>query len=179
MNREELAYLAGIVDGEGYIGAGKRRNLRVQVAMTDESLISWISEKWGKRSVVQDRGPGFRKLYTVYLTCQDAAKRLRELLPFLRVKRQQAEVGIRLAELRSVNWHTGGIKIDNIEDQDECVALLKKLKGGAVEFVLPEVLPQARPIRHGTRWGYHQGCKCGSCRGANATHSRKRRSSSR
>jgi hypothetical protein len=112
---EELAYLAGIVDGEGCIGAAflrdKRRNrsasvmFTVRVHMTDRQPIDLLSELYGGRIInYQDnrlapRRPGF--IWQGY--SGRGATLLQDILPYLRVKRGQAE-----AFLEAMNSFTGG-----------------------------------------------------------------------
>ena len=174
----ELAYLAGLIDGEGCIGANApRRHVRLGIVMSDKLAMSWIAEKLGKTLCVQRRSRyykckvTYRDLYSVNVVSQQAATLLRLLLPFLRTKRKQALVAIRLAELQGVNCHTGTMIIDNLEDQMYCVDMLRVLKKEDLDITLPEVRPQERPTRHGTRWGYQQGCRCEMCLAINKDHS--------
>ena len=57
MGTEILAYAAGIVDGEGYIGIRKGKptasrinfsyDLMVAIAMTDKEIIEWFHDNFG------------------------------------------------------------------------------------------------------------------------------------
>lgn len=100
----DLAYIAGLVDGEAYIGIKKSRankhltgrvnpgyHERIQVRMVDESAIKFIAETLGgwyykeKASVAKGR-----PLYSYQASDKAAAKILRLLLPYLKVKKRNA-----------------------------------------------------------------------------------------
>lgn len=164
----DRAYLAGIVDGEGTIGTSIRLQIRVVISMTDQRVIEWIAGRTGRTVRCQIR-PGVRPLYDVGWVSQQAAAVLRQLLPYLKVKDKQAVLAIRLAELKAVNLHTGGIPILNRDAQQSCADQIRRLKREDFEIEVPEVGPAVdRPVRHGTRRGYQQGCRCLLCRAANA-----------
>jgi hypothetical protein len=111
---EDLAYLAGIVDGEGYVGIKKSRayqcqgrvtpgyHARIQVRMVDEPTIAFLGETLGgwcflERAQTQGR----RTLYCYQASDLAAATALERLLPYLRVKRENAETVLALRELQS------------------------------------------------------------------------------
>jgi hypothetical protein len=101
----ELAYLAGFMDGEGTIGM--RRVVRprntsgysyepyVSCGNTDPSIVTWLSEIFGgqvrKRAVTRGRNhkPWF---YHWQVKSRSATAVCRVLLPYLRMKRPQAEL---------------------------------------------------------------------------------------
>ena len=97
----DLAYIAGIVDGEGYIGlinqeSGKRRiALRLTVVMNNHAVMRWLCKTTGlgalKREPRHIRG-NRQESYRWQVTCRQAAHLLMALYPFLKVKRQQAEI---------------------------------------------------------------------------------------
>lgn len=89
----EIAYVAGLFDGEGCITSGNG-HFRLQLAMTDQAVIYWLG-RWGgtvrERSVVGNRKRCWRWLV---MADEDVAATLAVLLPYLRVKRAQAEVAL-------------------------------------------------------------------------------------
>lgn len=108
---EERAYLAGLIDGEGsiYCGAiGTHRNKTcypcIAIGMTDRDVIEWISSRWGcKVSYVLKRtkNPNWLDQHFVRLSGKRAQLLCLVLLPYLRVKRRQAElVGLFPCEAR-------------------------------------------------------------------------------
>ena len=98
MKETEKAYLAGIVDGEGCIGIFNVRgsySLRLSVGMTDTQAIELLSSVTGKRiSSVTVRRPNCKVGYLVRLSGVDAQAFLNEILPYLRVKKNLAELAI-------------------------------------------------------------------------------------
>lgn len=109
-----IAYLAGLIDGEGYIGIKKVRpgrdraapsyHARLQVRMVDEPAIAFLTEACGGRYYEERTAPGKRRSLFCYQASDAKADAiLRELLPYLRVKRENA-----LAVLRLREWQSNG-----------------------------------------------------------------------
>jgi len=107
----DLAYAAGIIDGEGYIGIHKRKrklryseslsySLEVSVVMVEKEIPDWLRLKFGgsvrkilKRKERKD------------VWCWDIwAKKARDFLiiirPYLKIKQNQADLGIKFQEER-------------------------------------------------------------------------------
>jgi len=94
-SRDERAYLAGILDGEGCIGMTHKRPdflpncyaYYIQITNSDENLINWIQERFG--------GKARRARYTVWQIAWYGKEPIRNLLmqveEFLIVKRVQAK----------------------------------------------------------------------------------------
>lgn len=105
MRPTELAYLAGIVDGEGSLEARIRTRahgtpsmtLRLVIGQVDRRLIDWIAERVPGQVHEQTKGR-HRTIYLFRTGQTVAVALLRELLPYLIVKREQAELFIALAE---------------------------------------------------------------------------------
>jgi len=100
---EERAYLAGILDGEGTFvirrGVDKKTGriyfqAIVRVVNTSRDLIAWLRETFGGNVVrVQDRRPNHKPYWHWTLDGGPrVASVIRQSLPYLRVKRPQAEV---------------------------------------------------------------------------------------
>ena len=79
MRDTDIAYLAGLFDGEGSIDFTKRkekkrsgtyncRRVSMEVTMTDQSVIRWMHEVLGVGTVVKKPRKGLRKDGTKYLT---------------------------------------------------------------------------------------------------------------
>lgn len=103
MDELEKAYIAGIFDGEGTIGIRKRfRNYRsmreywecnVAVANTNEDLMLWLQSRiGGYLSSHQHKNPNCKRNYILKLRAYEARHVLPQLLPYLRIKRTQADV---------------------------------------------------------------------------------------
>lgn len=89
----QLAYLAGLFDGEGCITRANGRPI-IQIGMTDGPVISWLGSIGGTVRVEQP--PGNRKpLYRWrVLAANEVEDFLRAIYPYLRVKRAAAEDAI-------------------------------------------------------------------------------------
>jgi hypothetical protein len=109
----DIAYIAGIVDGEGCVRIKKTKAYKcqgrttpgyhasIQIRMVNEEAIRFIAETMGgwyfrQKPSVKTGKP----LYCWSMSDQKAEDALRLLLPFLRVKRRQAEAVIRLREIQ-------------------------------------------------------------------------------
>lgn len=103
---EVLAYAAGVIDSDGSIGIrrstyakrvrGDARNpiysARVGVKQVETQAVSLLKETFGGTLYSQDNVlQNGRPLYTWETHSRQAAAALRLLLPFLRIKRRQAE----------------------------------------------------------------------------------------
>lgn len=104
MTPVELAYAAGIMDGEGTISIGRgRANGRtflrpvVNVANTDWRILEWFRERFGgsiTTNLTRLVRPEHHKVCGRWNLCGMAVTEefVRQLLPFLLLKRAQAEV---------------------------------------------------------------------------------------
>lgn len=99
---EDLAYTAGLIDGEGCITILKDRNksggcryvVRVTVKMCDTGAILFLKKKFGGGICKQELEPPQRPAYYWYLDGLKSAYLLTNILEYLRVKRRQAELAI-------------------------------------------------------------------------------------
>jgi hypothetical protein len=91
----DMAYLAGIFDGEGSIIRSRRSmeclQRSVQVGMTDREVVEWIGQIGG--TVTERHPPGKRKTMWMWRMAahNDVIAFLTALLPYLRVKKAEAE----------------------------------------------------------------------------------------
>ena len=104
MRDTDIAYLAGLFDGEGSIDFTKRkekkrsgtyncRRVSMEISMTDQSVIRWVHEVLGVGTVVKKPRKGLRKNGTKYLmqwrwrcTFRDAYYVCRVLWPYAHTK---------------------------------------------------------------------------------------------
>jgi len=119
VTQTELAYLAGIVDGEGMIGmhahtkrrktkAGEAREYKilqpaVGVYNNNVTLIEWLQNRIGFRMNGKDRRQA-RTNYYVVITGYRTYNVLQPLLPYLIAKKPQALLLMEYAELRLREW---------------------------------------------------------------------------
>ena len=97
----DRAYLAGIIDGEGSIGVlydhplpFVRNRVSVVVVNTDQGLLDWLSEIGGRisRSTNAMRWEVTARAEVIEL--------LAAVIPYMRIKREVAELALRHAEER-------------------------------------------------------------------------------
>jgi hypothetical protein len=109
------AYTAGIIDGEGSISlvvntsrktcSGRPATapkLVLQVSSTCKDLIEWLVETWEAGSVVtiyRPRRPHHLTAYGWRVRSTTAASILQEVLPYMKIKVPQAQLGIRVAAM--------------------------------------------------------------------------------
>lgn len=106
-----IAYLAGIVDGEGYIGIKRQRRKgctnamfheRIQVRMTNAAAIRLLTATLGGW-YYRERKPqvdGRKRLYLWSASDRMARSILQTLLPYLRIKKRNALVVLKLRKTK-------------------------------------------------------------------------------
>lgn len=128
--RTDYVYLAGLIDGEGHVGARLKPvtnrapvvYMRVAIGMTHAGVIYWLKETFGGSVQVRRRqDPRWNDVYVWTVAQQEAADLLTHVERYLRVKRDHARIIIRLAKLLTGNRWTG------IPNQPKRTELLTKL----------------------------------------------------
>lgn len=99
-----LGYTAGIIDGEGCISIAKYtkvgkasvyHSLQVQVGSTDEWLCQWLKMQYGGCvSYRPSSRPRWNDAWNWSVSGRKAAEFLKLLLPYLQLKRPQAEIAL-------------------------------------------------------------------------------------
>jgi hypothetical protein len=92
---EDLAYLAGIIDGEGTIGlywhkARDSYRVKIYVVNTCKNLIDWLGSVFG--GYVYERKHNQWKTRYEWHLGEDSMDLLESLIPYLKVKKGQANV---------------------------------------------------------------------------------------
>lgn len=112
MNNDELAYIAGIFDGEGCINFTSQKGFaypRVIVANTDYRIIQHFSKCFGGAIVkLKKTNDKWKDSWQWILTWSSAIDFLEQIHPWLIIKRQQAELvfaydAIRLKVRKKIN----------------------------------------------------------------------------
>ena len=112
LTKIDLAYIAGIVDGEGYVGIKKAAlrkdchhpgyHARIQIRMVDEPAIHFIASILGGNYYSEkphaEKG---KPLFCYQASDLRASEILQTLLPFLQVKRNQALNVLEFRKLQS------------------------------------------------------------------------------
>lgn len=111
---DDIAYTAGIIDGEGYIGiirvnrylGGRTRyELRVNVTMCNPLIPSWLHANFGG-AYYEFQPPSLnrKKLYEWRLASWDAGNFLKLVLPYLKMKQGEAQIGIEFQSYRKEKY---------------------------------------------------------------------------
>lgn len=114
ISREDLAYAAGFVDGEGSItieGSGSRYELKTGVINTNEDVIKWFQEKFGGTAKPRPWGMtqhGWKLQWTWGLSNRQAVPFLKAIRLFLKVKRMQAALGVYFMEHKKLTLGAPG-----------------------------------------------------------------------
>lgn len=117
MKRTDIAYIAGIIDGEGCIHIGREKSnryrsgyvfrLSVSLSSTEEWLPNWLKFVFGGYIYSQQPRGLQRKPYWEWRLMHNKAKDFLELIyPYLRLKQPQAEIAINFQR----NRRRGGYK---------------------------------------------------------------------
>lgn len=104
-----VAYLAGMIDGEGCIGTtrtGKARSLvaRVTIANTNHACLRSLKESFGGSVTVRAKGAKetWKPFGAICWTNRDAQRVLEATLPYLLIKKPQALLALELIKMRDV-----------------------------------------------------------------------------
>jgi len=114
MNKVLLAYLAGIVDGEGYIGIKKNNSSkkskspvfseRLSIGMSERFILEMFKKQFGGK--IYEKKCKSKKLnnnLTIYywdITDKMASKVLTILAPFIRIKKKQLLLVLKLSKTK-------------------------------------------------------------------------------
>jgi hypothetical protein len=109
VKKTDLAYMAGIIDGEGCICIHRSRTKRagdslianVTVRMTVEHIPQWLHFSFGGSFGTQKpKKVGWQPVYQWKVYGKNAVTFLQAILPYLIVKRPQAEIALRVEALK-------------------------------------------------------------------------------
>lgn len=108
-----LAYCAGIIDGEGYVGCSRKSPrgtsisyrfvVRVFVTMADREPVEMVARLVGAPVSVRDRKakPTHSAMFQMEVQSHRAVQLLKLLMPYLVCKKRQAELAIELYDLKA------------------------------------------------------------------------------
>lgn len=111
MNKEEAIYLAGFFDGEGGLSIFKRRPIGrrvnfvyyviLDIRNTNLEVLSWVKNTTGFGSICKsdNSSKGWKDSYRWYSTTGQAVSILKEIYPYLKIKKGHAEVVLEFQEL--------------------------------------------------------------------------------
>jgi hypothetical protein len=153
--KEQLAYLAGLIDGEGSIiihryksqypknrGNGRKSYpdktprfvVDVTISMTDKSTVNWIKTFFGGHVAVRQdrRKPTYRTIYRWGLRANKAVALTKKVRPYLITKARQADLIIFFQEnlIRKTGWKGDGIQPEELALREHFYKLNKLLNQG-------------------------------------------------
>ena len=133
LTTNQLAYIAGLFDGEGTLVIGKysiksQKNLAYRGFMalsnTYVPVLVYIKSLIGGKIIEQGIG---KKCYSLSLSANEIRAVLPELLPYLIIKKEQAEVILNFFE-RQASRHFGLLTSEDLIFNEECYQKIKNLK---------------------------------------------------
>lgn len=99
LSETDIAYIAGLIDGEGCLSlprfAAGRLYPTIQVIMTHHGVVKWLAESLGTKVNVLNRhlkNPKHKPSFEVRIMGKRADLLCHRMLPYLHVKKQQAEI---------------------------------------------------------------------------------------
>lgn len=176
-----LAYAAGIFDGEGSVSIVKYRrkhrnaySLIADVVNTDPRVTEWLYRNFGGGVLLKQHIPGRRPLFHWQLSGSGASEFLRDVQPFLIVKREKAIVAL------SIPFDTAGGQ-PMPKDREAAHLAMKDLNGGSnlrpLYEDIEQWLHQGDPHRETRRRVFHAQVK--TCLGCGSHYHPRRRESPR
>ncbi len=129
MEDYELAYAAGIIDGEGCIcithHSGRYYELGISVTTTDTILTKWLSGTFGGNiHNHQAPRPHCKASYRWALSARKAEHFIGLILPFLKLKKSRAKLGL---EFQSRKHRSRWLSEDDVAKNKEYFELMKSL----------------------------------------------------
>lgn len=133
----QLAYLAGIIDGEGsiYIQTQIREdrksaiyNSHFKVANTDKKMIDWLHNIFGGTQYVKKRNnPKWRTQYEWFAGIKLTDNLLPLIIPFLVTKKEHAKIMVEFRNTFTNHPGRGGVASCVLDYRLECLHKLKLL----------------------------------------------------
>lgn len=131
---QELAYMAGLFDGEGYVCLFFDKNycpvssgrsvaaayrLTVGITMIHEGVIRWFHSFWGgSHAITKSRikNANWSDAWHWRISGNKAEEFLRVMYPYLRVKKHQAALGFKFLQVRRQEIHKGTHRADGMKE---------------------------------------------------------------
>ena len=140
---DNLVYVAGFMDGEGSIvitrsKSGRRKNLsfdlNVTIANNNKEIHDWLVENFGGSVSASNR---WKRTYQWKLTANQAKEFLEKIVPYLKIKKEQAILAIEFQKSKSIytkqhlkqsNYNGGNvIPITEINRRNDIALRMRKL----------------------------------------------------
>lgn len=120
LSKEQKAYIAGIVDGEGCIAIDKRTDrdykhgysfmATLRVGNTYKRLIDYLNKVTGLGSINFSKKEDikYKDYWSWRLHTQQASQLIKVILPYLIVKKKQAKIILKFNQLKKINYGQHG-----------------------------------------------------------------------
>lgn len=143
-SEKELAYMAGIIDGEGTISidyrfhrknksAHKYHRPYLSVPNTDKRLIDWIHQRFSGCIAFRAAKNNSRALYEWHAKTSDLEKILNALLPYLFLKKEQAELILRIK--KTIVLGTKKLSIETVSYREEITKRIRVLNSRGTNVI--------------------------------------------
>lgn len=127
------AYMAGILDGEGYLGLGKWKQkrykhnytykTRIVISNCDLKLLEWLQDKFGGYITKKSKKPHWKQGYNLQIG--NIQQWLPKVIPYLITKKDKAKLLLRasrLLEKRKKKTNTAGdLYLDELAKIKSCL----------------------------------------------------------
>lgn len=133
MNEVQRAYIAGLFDGEGCITINNHKatgygSLCCLLTTTDVPSVDYFKEQYGGHTqMLKRRKATWRDQYQWVVSAKNAIQFLYSILPYMKIKKPQALIGIKYQEMLIKN-NMGRIKPEDRVIRDNLKQQLKDLK---------------------------------------------------
>lgn len=136
----ELAYIAGFFDGEGSItihenfapsprGKSPNHTLQVAIGNTDKRVVEWIHAHFGgSLTMRKTTKPNHRDVMQWIIRSNGASQFLEAILPFLRMKIEQAKIGLSFQNEKG-NYRRERLTQEMIDFREEKRRAIRLLNG--------------------------------------------------
>jgi len=98
--KTEYAYIAGLFDGEGTIHISNQLYLAARLRNTNRLTLEWIQRLYGFGHIYSDTRR-VRPCYSLEFASNQALEFLKPLLPYLRIKKTQANLAFKFQKRES------------------------------------------------------------------------------
>ena len=152
LDRDTIIYLAGVTDSEGYIGIIKHKRKerltpayepRLQVGSTSKELLDLFISTFGGKLIPGRKKStrGGKEFYHWTIYGVRMVRALQAMLPYLRVKREQAKLVIALQERiwkrSEMVGDSKGVSQAELEAREKLYQQIKGLTGRTRQLQLP------------------------------------------
>lgn len=169
MQTTDMAYAAGVLDSDGYMGITRNRSIgmvsrlyrpRIVLKQVTPEAVELIDSLWpGHRRMTKSQSENGRPLYTWLRHSRAAGETLEDLLPYLRIKRAQAENIIEVCRILQESPAPSHEPIPEPEDDEPLVSLADAARelGISYQRAYSAIRSDAIPVVHKSRKGRPKG----------------------